>query len=74
MAKEKKSAREIAAMIEERISGRATVSVVKDHPINGWYAMVIAPGNPNLLDLQVEVDGISDALRDRYELIEQSRA
>jgi hypothetical protein len=70
MKKEKKSAREIAAMIEERISRRATISVIKDHPINGWYAIVVAPGNPNLLALQAEVDGISDTIRVRYDLME----
>jgi hypothetical protein len=68
MQKEKKTAREIAALIEERIGGRAAIIVMKDHPINGWYASVVAPGTPNLLELQAEVDKISDALRDRYEL------
>jgi hypothetical protein len=41
---------------------------MKDHPINGWYATVVAPGTPNLLELQAEVDKISNALRERYEL------
>lgn len=68
MQKEKKTAREIAALIEERIGRRAAIIVMRDHPINGWYASVVAPGTPNLLELQAEVDRISDALRDRYEL------
>jgi MOSC domain-containing protein YiiM len=68
MQKEKKTAHEIAAEIEERIGRRAVISVMRDHPINGWYARVVAPGNPKLLELQDEVDKISDALRDRYEL------
>jgi hypothetical protein len=68
MQKEKKTAREIAAEIEERIGRRAAILVMIDHPINGWYAQVVAPGNPKLLELQAEVDKISDALRDPYEL------
>jgi hypothetical protein len=68
MKKEKKTAGEIAAEIEERIGRRAAIIVMRDHPINGWYAQVVAPGNPKLLDLQAEVDKISDALRGRYEL------
>ena len=68
MKKENKTAREIAAEIEERIGRRAAIKVMRDHQINGWYAQVIAPGNPNLLQLQEEVDKISDTLRQRYEL------
>jgi hypothetical protein len=68
MQKEKKAASEIAAAIEKRIGGRAAVIVMRDHPINGWYASVVAPSTPNLLELQAEVDKISVTLRERYEL------
>ena len=68
MTKEKKTAHEIAAIIEQRIGRRAAINVLRDHPINGWYASVVAPGTPNLLELQAEVDQISAALRLRYEL------
>jgi hypothetical protein len=68
MKKEKLTAQEIAATIEERIGRRAAITVMRDHHINGWYAYVVAPGNPKLLQLQEEVDKISDTLRERYEL------
>jgi hypothetical protein len=68
MPNEWKTANEIAALIEARIERRASIVVMRDHPINGWYAQVIAPGTQNLLKLQAEVDRISDVLRGRYEL------
>jgi hypothetical protein len=67
MQKEKKTALEIAALIEERIARCAKIVVWRDHHINGWYAQVL-PGELNLLAMQAEVDKISDALRERYEL------
>jgi len=30
--------------------------VMRDPPINGWYAQVVAPSNPKILELQAEVD------------------
>jgi hypothetical protein len=45
MRKEKKTALEIAAIIQERIGGRATIVVMRDHPINGRYAQAVASGN-----------------------------
>jgi hypothetical protein len=68
MQKEKKTAHEIAAEIEKRIGRRAAIIVMRDHPINGWYASVVAPGTPNLLELQEKVDKISATMRERYEL------
>jgi hypothetical protein len=58
--KEKLTAHEIAGLIEERIGRRAAIMVMGDHPMNGWHAQVLAPGNPKILELQAEVDKISD--------------
>jgi hypothetical protein len=69
MTKEQKTAVELASMIEERIGRRGRITVMRDHPINGWYAAV-APGTHNILQLQADVNRISDVLRDRYELKE----
>jgi hypothetical protein len=68
MGKEKKTAREIADLIEERIAKRSKIIVMRDHPINGWYAQVVASSHGTRLELQEEVDKISDALRERYQL------
>jgi hypothetical protein len=68
MKKEKKTARAIAALIEERIARRAEIIVMRDHPINGWYAQVVAPSHGTRLELQGEVDKISGTLREQYEL------
>jgi hypothetical protein len=70
MGKEKKTALEITDLIEERIAKRASIIVMRDHPINGWYAQVVTPSHGKRLELQEEVDKISDALRERYELLD----
>jgi hypothetical protein len=54
-------------MIEERIGHRAKVTIMRNHPINNWYAMV-TPGTRNILQVQDDVNRISDVLRKRYEL------
>jgi hypothetical protein len=56
MKKEKLTAREIADPIEERIGRRAAILVMRDHPINGWYTQVVAPGDPKLVELKSRQD------------------
>jgi hypothetical protein len=68
MGKEKKTAREIADLIEERIAKRSKIIVMRNHPMNGWHAQVVAPSHGTRLELQAAVDKISDTLRERYEL------
>jgi hypothetical protein len=69
MVKEQKTAAELATMLEERIGRRGKVTVMRDHPINNWYAAV-APGTRNILQLQEDVNRICDALREHYQLKE----
>jgi hypothetical protein len=68
MKKEKKTAHEIASFLEDRIGQRATIIVMRDHPISRWHAQVVAPSYLKRLELQAKIDRISDALRERYDL------
>jgi hypothetical protein len=52
IGKEKKTARENAELVEERITKRSKIIVMRDHPINGWYAQVVAPSHGERLELQ----------------------
>jgi hypothetical protein len=66
MSKEHKTATEPTSMIEKRIGHRAKVTVMPNHPINNWYAMVTR--RTHILQIQDDVNRISDVLGERYDL------
>ena len=66
--KEGKTAKELEAMIADRLGRPTNVRVMKD-PAYGWQATLIM--NPRAsLDLQSTVDQIVTILREKYDLKE----
>jgi hypothetical protein len=66
---EKRTSRELAAMIAERLGLTATFVHVSADPAYGWFPIVMAsPHHPYAL--QQKAEEIAQALRLRYELSE----
>ena len=69
MAREKRTAEQLAGMIESAVGvGNLFVTVRKDHAY-GWQPTIVsAPGNS--LGFQRRVEDLADRLRAEFELIE----